>query len=140
MTQSIREVMTKDPVSLSKDSTIIEAARAMREADAGPVLVTDEGDTLYGIVTDRDIVVRAIAEGQDPNSTKLSDIATRGLNTLSPDDTVEDAIRLMRDNDIRRVPIVEGQTPVGIVSIGDLAMERDENSVLADISSEPPNN
>jgi CBS domain-containing protein len=140
MTQSIREVMTKDPVTLTKDSTIIEAARAMKQADAGPVLVTDDGDTLYGIVTDRDIVVRAIADGQDPNSTKLSDIATRGLNTLSPDDSVEDAIRLMRDNDIRRVPIVEGDRPVGIVSIGDLAMERDENSVLADISSEPPNN
>jgi CBS domain-containing protein len=140
MTQSIREVMTKDPVTLTKDSTIIEAARAMKKADAGPVLVTDDGDTLYGIVTDRDIVVRAVAEGQDPNSTKLSDIATRGLNTLSPDDSVEDAIRLMRDNDIRRIPIVEGDRPIGIVSIGDLAMERDEHSVLADISSEPPNN
>jgi CBS domain-containing protein len=140
MAQSIREIMTKDPVTLSQNSTIIEAARAMREADAGPILVTDDGDRLYGIVTDRDIVVRAIAEGQDPNSTKLSDIATRGLNTLSPDDSVADAIRLMRDNDIRRVPIVEGDRPVGIVSIGDLAIERDEHSVLADISSEPPNN
>jgi CBS domain-containing protein len=140
MAQSIREIMTKDPVTLSENATIIEAARAMREADAGPILVTGNGDTLFGIVTDRDIVVRAVAEGQDPNSTKLSAIATRGLNTLSPDDPVEDAIRLMRDNDIRRIPIVEGDRPVGIVSIGDLAIERDEHSVLADISSEPPNN
>jgi CBS domain-containing protein len=140
MTQSIREIMTKDPVTLSQNSTIIEAARAMREADAGPILVTDDSEALFGIVTDRDIVVRAVAEEQDPTSMKLSEIATRGLNTLSPDDSVEDAIRLMRDNDIRRIPIVESNRPVGIVSIGDLAIERDEHSVLADISSEPPNN
>ena len=140
MAQSIREVMTKDPVTLSQEATIIEAARAMREADAGPILVTDGSEGLFGIVTDRDIVVRAVAEGQDPNSVKLGDIATRGLNTLSPDDSVEDAIRLMRDNDIRRIPIVEGDRPIGIVSIGDLAIARDEHSVLADISSEPPNN
>ena len=139
MAQSIREVMTADPQTVSSDATLEEAAREMQSDDIGAVLVTDNGD-VAGILTDRDIVVRAIAEGRDPSSTKVGDVATREVQTLTPDSSVDDAIKLVREQNVRRIPVVEDGRPAGIVSIGDLAIERDTDSALADISSEPPNN
>ena len=138
MTQSIREVMTKDPLTLSDDATITEAAKAMRDEDIGDVIVLSGGQ-VAGIVTDRDIVIRAVADGHDLQSTPIGQISSRDLRTLSPDDTVEDAIRLVRDNAVRRLPVVEGNKPVGIVSLGDLAEEKDPRSALADISRAPAN-
>ena len=139
MAQSIREVMTADPQTVSSDATLEEAAREMQSDDIGAVLVTDNGD-VAGILTDRDIVVRAVAEGRDPSSTKVADVATRDVKTLTPDSSVDDAIKLVREQNVRRIPVVEDGRPAGIVSIGDLAIERDTDSALADISSEPPNN
>jgi CBS domain-containing protein len=138
MAQSIREVMTANPVSLMAASSVAEAARAMRDAHIGDVIVLDNG-RICGIVTDRDIVVRAVAEGRDPSTTKLASICSEELTTLSPTDNVEDAIYLMREKAIRRLPVVEGGKPVGIVSIGDLALERDPHSALGHISAAPPN-
>jgi CBS domain-containing protein len=139
MAQSIREVMTADPQTVSSDATLEEAAREMQSDDIGAVLVTDNGD-VAGILTDRDIVVRAVAEGRDPSSTKVGDVATRDVKTLTPDSSIDDAIKLVREQNVRRIPVVEDGRPAGIVSIGDLAIERDTDSALADISSEPPNN
>jgi CBS domain-containing protein len=139
MAQSIREVMTADPQTVSSDATLEEAAREMQSDDIGAVLVTDNGG-VAGILTDRDIVVRAIAEGRDPSSTKVGDVATRDVQTLAPDSSIDDAIKLVREQNVRRIPVVEDGRPAGIVSIGDLAIERDTDSALADISSEPPNN
>lgn len=139
MSISIREVMTKDPITIDESATVAEAAKAMKQADIGPTLITSN-NKLRGIVTDRDIAVRVVAEGQDPNTVKAIDIATTGLKTLSPDDEAGEAVRVMKENNIRRVVVVENEQPVGIVSIGDLAIALDETSVLADISSEPPNN
>ena len=139
MAQSIREVMTKDPITLPPDSSVVDAAKAMRDADVGPALIADDGG-LQGIITDRDIAVRVVAEGRDPSSTKVSEIASTGLATLTPDDSVEDAIRIIREQNVRRIPIVENNQPVGIVAIGDLAIERDSDSALADISAADPNN
>jgi len=139
MAQSIREVMTADPHTVSSDATLQDAAREMKEDDIGAVLVEDNG-TVAGILTDRDIVVRAIGEGRDPSSTKVGDVATRDVKTLTPDSTVEDAIRIVREQNVRRIPVVEDGHAAGIVSIGDLAIERDTDSALADISSAPPNN
>ena len=140
MAQSIKEVMTADPHTISSDATLQDAAREMQSDDIGAVLVTDNGD-VAGILTDRDIVVRAVAEGRDPSSTKVADVATRDVKALSPDSSVEDAIRIVREQNVRRIPVVdENGQPKGIVSIGDLAVERDSDSALADISSEPPNN
>jgi CBS domain-containing protein len=139
MAQSIREVMTADPQTVSSDATLEEAAREMQSDDIGAVLVTDNGD-VAGILTDRDIVVRAVAEGRDPSSTKVADVATRDVKTLTPDSSIDDAIKLVREQNVRRIPVVEDGRPAGIVSIGDLAIERDTDSALADISSEPPNN
>jgi CBS domain-containing protein len=139
MAQSIREVMTSDPRTVSADATLEDAAREMSQDDVGAVLVEDRG-TLAGILTDRDIVVRAIAERRDPSSTKVGDIATRDVKALTPDQSVDDAIKLVREQNVRRIPVVQDGRPAGIVSIGDLAIERDTDSALADISSEPANN
>jgi CBS domain-containing protein len=139
MTQSIREVMTKNPVVLSETTTATRAARAMRDSDIGDVLVVSEGDDqIQGIVTDRDIAIRVVADGADPDYVTLDQIQSRNIATLTPNDTVEDAIRMMRDKDIRRIPIVDGGRPVGVVSLGDLAVARDSDSVLADISVAEP--
>jgi CBS domain-containing protein len=139
MAQSIREVMTADPRTVSTDATLQDAAREMKSDDIGAVLVEDKG-SVAGILTDRDIVVRAIAEGRDPSSTKVGDVASRDVTTLTPDSSVEDAIRIVREQHVRRIPVVQDGRPAGIVSIGDLAIERDTDSALADISAAPANN
>ncbi len=110
----------------------------MRNSNIGDVVVVD-GQQICGILTDRDIVVRAVAQGLDPVSTPLKDICSRELTTLSPQDSLDHAVRLMREKAIRRLPVVENKRPVGIVSIGDLALERDRNSALGNISAAPPN-
>lgn len=140
MAQSIRDVMSTDPVTLPSSAPVTDAAQAMRDSDIGDVIVLDESDSVCGIVTDRDITVRAVAEGRDPSSTKLGDICSRDLQSLSSDASVGDAVRLMTDKAIRRLPIIDGGKPVGIVSIGDLATTHDPESGLADISSAPANN
>jgi CBS domain-containing protein len=139
MGQSIRDVMTADPHTVKADATLEDAAREMKADDIGAVLVEDGGQ-VSGILTDRDIVVRAIAEGRDPSSTKVGDVATRDVKTLSPDSSVEDAIKIVREQHVRRIPVVKDGRPAGIVSIGDLAIERDSDSALADISQAPSNN
>jgi len=99
-----------------------------------------EDDRLCGILTDRDIVVRALAGGRDPATTKIRDMCSRDLTTVLPTDSVEQAMRLMRDKAIRRLPVIERDSEVvGIVSIGDLAAERDRHSVSGAISAAPPN-
>jgi CBS domain-containing protein len=139
MGQSIRDVMTGNPHTVPVDATLEDAAREMKSDDIGAVLV-EEGGAVAGILTDRDIVVRAIGEGRDPSSTKVGDVASRDVKTLTPDSTVEDAIKIVREQHVRRIPVVEDGRPAGIVSIGDLAVERDRDSALADISEAPSNN
>lgn len=138
MARLIRDVMTAQPKCLDGTATLADAARAMRGADIGDVLVQEDGKTV-GIVTDRDIVVRAIAAGRNPNETTLKDVCTGHLTCVGPDDTVDDAMRLMKQHAIRRVPVLEDGIAVGIVSLGDLAVERDERSVLGQVSAAPPN-
>ena len=138
--QTIREVMTPGPLTVEATSTVAEAALAMKGADVGPVPVLDTNGRLCGILTDRDITVRVVAEGLDPKTTSVGDVSSVELIVLSPDDTVDDAVQLMRERSIRRLPIVDDSgKPVGIVSLGDLAVERDPDSALADISAARPN-
>jgi len=135
---SVRQVMTRDPIVLDAEATVGQAARAMRARDVGDVLVRS-GGALCGIVTDRDLVVRALAcTPQDCVTKRLREICTGPLQTVPPDADVEDAIRLMREKAIRRIPVVDDGQPVGIVSLGDLALARDRNSALGDISAAPP--
>lgn len=134
---NISEVMTTDVATLDAKRTAADAAKVMKEQDIGDVIVTD-GDRIRGIVTDRDIVVRAVAENRNPLDVPLSEIISDDLVTLSPWDSVDDAVRLMAERALRRLPVVEDGKPVGIVTLGDLAVERDPNSALADISEAPP--
>ena len=138
MAQQIRELMTPNPVVLPGTASVHEAARAMRDADIGDVIVI-ENDRVCGIITDRDIVVRTVAEARDPATTTLADICSHPLLMVSPTDSVEEAVRLMRTHAIRRLPVVDGGQAVGIVSLGDLAVERDPGSALGKISGAPPN-
>jgi signal-transduction protein with cAMP-binding, CBS, and nucleotidyltransferase domain len=137
MAQPIKDAMTKKPGSLRATSTVADAAQQKRDHDIGNVLIEQDG-RLIGIDTDRDLVVRALAEGQDATS-KLGDIVSSELVYISPSDTAEDAIRLMRERSLLRVPVVENGQPVGIVSHGELAAELEPESVLGEISSAPPN-
>jgi CBS domain-containing protein len=136
--QTVREVMTTDVASLQVDTTLVDAAKMMGDKDIGDVVVV-EGERLIGLVTDRDIVVRAVAEGLSPDATTLGSIVSKDLVTVRPDDTVLDVARLMRDHAVRRVLVQDEQGLAGIVSIGDLAVDLDPDSVLGGISAAAPN-
>ena len=138
MAATVREVMTQDPVILKAETPLVEAARKMRDDDIGDVLVLKDGK-LCGIVTDRDITIRATAEGKDPNAVRLGDVCSQDLVTIAADHPISEAVNLMRTHALRRLPVVDGGRPVGIVSLGDLAVERDPKSVLASISAADPN-
>jgi CBS domain-containing protein len=138
--RAVREVMTKEVVYLPAETTTDEAARMMRERDIGDVVVT-EGPTLAGVVTDRDIVVRAIADGKDPSSTPVGSIATRDLVMIREDASTAEAADLMRAKAVRRLLVCDSDRQlVGIVTLGDLAMKMDPTSALSDISEAAPNN
>jgi CBS domain-containing protein len=138
MAQKIKDIMTSSPITLTADRPVTDAATAMKENGIGDVIVMTDGK-MCGVVTDRDIVVRVIAQGREPQSTKLGDVCSRDVQSVSPNDDVERAIQIVRERAVRRVPVVDGGKPVGIVSIGDLAMERDQKSALADVSAAAPN-
>lgn len=140
MPERLREVMTPDPVTVAATASLQHAAQVMRDRNIGDVLVVDESGTLYGIVTDRDIVVEGIAEGGDPSSMSVDEVCTHDPISLGPDDAVAKAAKLMSERAIRRLPVVDNGSLVGIVSLGDLAEDRDPDSVLGEISEAPPNN
>src|SRR5215210_542728 len=127
---TVRDAMTGNPRSCDSSATVTEAANEMKQGDVGAILVT-ESDVLTGIVTDRDIVVRAVADGRDPDKTTVADVCTSDPTTLSPDDELGDAVRRVKGASIRRLPVVEDGKPVGILSLGDLAEGLDPDSVLA---------
>ena len=137
MARTVEEIMTRDPRTVNADDPVTDAARIMRDDDIGDVIVMQNGE-VGGIVTDRDIVVRGVAEGRDARSTPVNDICSSGIDAIEPSASVDEALRLMRESDIRRLPVVEGDRPVGIISLGDLAVEREPDSTLADISAASP--
>jgi CBS domain-containing protein len=137
MARTVEEIMTHDPRTVDADAALVDAAREMRDGDVGDVIVT-EGGQVTGILTDRDIVIRAVAEGRDPGSVSVRDVATADVRALEPSQSIDEAVRTMRAHDIRRLPVVDGGRAVGIVSLGDLAVERDPDSALADISTGAP--
>jgi signal-transduction protein with cAMP-binding, CBS, and nucleotidyltransferase domain len=138
MAQKVREVMTEAPVTVGPGTDLITVARTMRDQAIGDVLVA-EGDQLHGIVTDRDLVVRGIADGGNPGQIKVAEVCSADMVTVSPEDDCDRAVKLMRERSIRRLPVVQNGHAVGVVSLGDLAIERDERSALADISAAEPN-
>ncbi|MEV4045872.1 CBS domain-containing protein [Streptomyces sp. SAI-195] len=138
MTQYVRDVMTDDPVTVEPLTSVTAVARLMRDQDLGAVLVT-EGDRLRSLVTDRDLVVRSVAEGGDPEQTTVAGACSDDMVTVRSDEELDHAVRLMSEHAVRRLPVVDDGRPVGIVSLGDLAMERDPESALGDISVARPN-
>ena len=131
--------MTPDPKILEATASVRDAAELMRESDIGDVVVL-ENNQLCGIVTDRDIVVRVLADGDDPAMVTVGEICSRELTTVPPTASIDDVVRLIREKAIRRLPVVEEDGEVvGIVSIGDIAVARDRESALADVSAALPN-
>jgi CBS domain-containing protein len=128
MTPGVRAVAPTDSVT--------EAAQAMKEQDVGSLPVV-EGESLVGIVTDRDIVVRAVAEGVDPRTATVGDVTSGDLVTVEPDEDLDDALKLMAQHRIRRLPVVEDGRLVGVVAQADVALEandKDAGEMLAEIS------
>ena len=124
--QEVRDVMTAYPLVVQETATILDAARAMADANVGSVLVVDSDEALFGLVTDRDIVTRAVVTARGLEGTTLRELCTEDLATVAPSDTVIDALEVMRENAVRRVPVVLHDKPVGIMSLGDVAVRSDE--------------
>jgi CBS domain-containing protein len=127
---NIRDVMTPDPRTVSPNDSIQAVAQIMREEDAGIVPVVENG-RLVGLVTDRDIVVRAVAQGMPPTE-RVGQIATTEIEAVTPDTSTKEATRIMSEHQVRRLPVVENDRLVGIVSIGDLAVKEGKDSRVGD--------
>lgn len=137
MTQRVRDVMTRNPTTVDSQTTLLEVARRMRDEHIGDVFVW-QGGQLAGVVTDRDLAVRGIAEGHDPARTPVIDVCSGDLVTVAPDDDIDRAVALMREHAVRRLPVASGDQVMGVVSLGDLAIAQDRDSALADISAAKP--
>jgi CBS domain-containing protein len=120
MGTSIKEVMTRDVRACEPNATVADAAKLMAQEDVGPIPIVEDG-RLVGIVTDRDIVVRVVAEGRDPNATTVKEIASTDLVTVSPGDDLDEVLNLLAERQVRRLPVVEGDRLVGIVAQADVA-------------------
>ncbi len=138
--QTIGEVMTRDPLTIDAKAPVSDAAQIMRDYNIGDVMVMKSDGSLRGIVTDRDLALRVLAPGYDPKQLKIEDVCSDEVSAIDSAQPVAQAVAMMRDRAIRRLPVVDDGRLVGVVSLGDLAMERDPESALADISGAPPNN
>lgn len=138
MAQHVREVMTASPMTVEFDTPVHVVARLMRDGNLGSVVVAEAG-RVAGLVTDRDLVVRVVAAQDDAGNRPVREACSTDLVTVGPEDEVDEVIRLMRATAVRRVPVVEQGRAIGIVSLGDLAIERDPGSALGDISAAEPN-
>lgn len=127
----VSDVMTTEIETVPMNSTLEEVASIMKVEDVGAVPVVDEDDDLIGIITDRDIVVRCVAEGKDPAETSVEEVLSRELETIEPDADLEEAAQLMADKQIRRLPVCEDGELVGMVSIGDVAVKTPDGDTSA---------
>ncbi len=134
----LKDLMTTELATLTPDCTVLDAAKTMQAHNIGIIPICEDGDKLKGIVTDRDIVVRNIAHDGDPGSTKLKDLMSYELVTATPTMSAKEAAKLMAQHKIRRLPVVEGDKIVGMISIGDLATHKklssEAGSALEEIS------
>jgi CBS domain-containing protein len=131
--QAVFDYMTSSPVTIGATQNLYQASSLMREEDIGSVIVMDS-DRVHGILTDRDIVIRALADGRDPEDTEVGSICSTELQTIAPDASVQEAVELMRSKAVRRVIVLEGQTPVGILSLGDISELNAAGEALEEIS------
>ncbi|MDT0346350.1 CBS domain-containing protein [Streptomyces litchfieldiae] len=137
MARFVKEIMSPAVVALRPDASLVEAAQLMRAQDVGDVLVAQDG-VLLGVITDRDIALRAVAEGLDPLTVSCQSVCTPDPVCVGPEEEITTAQRLMRDHAVRRLPVVDGRGTVGVVTIGDVVQDRDPDSALAHISRATP--
>ena len=139
-----RDIMTGSAECAQTTDTLVDAAKKMRDLDVGALPICGEDNRLKGMITDRDIVVKVIAAGLDPSSTKVGDIASgTEVVTIGADDSAEEAIRTMKDHSVRRLPVIDGNDLVGMVSQADIARALPDAKVgdlVGVISEAPPNN
>ena len=133
MDAKVRDVMTPGPIGVDYDQSVGEAARAMRDWGVGAILVVSNG-SLYGLVTDRDLVVRAVAEGRGADE-PVGPLSSGNLIGVDADADVHEAMRLMRQHGVRRLPVLENGQVAGIVSLGDLAMQDEPDLAFAQLSA-----
>jgi Predicted signal-transduction protein containing cAMP-binding and CBS domains len=124
-----RDIMTTGPECARADETLVDAARKMRDLDVGALPICGQDNRLHGMVTDRDIVIRCIAEGGDPASTKVSDLGGGETVTIGADDPVEEVLHTMAQHKVRRLPVIDGHQLVGMVSQADVARSLPEDKV-----------
>ena len=140
MVNSVREAMTEDPRSIGPSASVVEAARLMRDEHVGSLPITD-GDTLVGMITDRDITTRVVAEAANLATTSVRDVYSEDLISVGPDKDFEEALRLMARHQVRRLPVVEDGKLVGIVAQADIALALSEDETktgeLVEAISEP---
>jgi CBS domain-containing protein len=125
MATSVRDAMTEDPRSIGPSVSVVEAARLMREGDIGSLPITDD-ETLVGMITDRDITTRAVAEAADPTQTSVGEVCSHDLISVEPDQDLDEALQLMARHQVRRLPVVENGRLVGIVAQADIALSEKE--------------
>ena len=131
MGESIRDLMTENPCAIDADKSVAYAAKMMRDEDVGLAPIV-EGDKLIGTLTDRDIAVRVVAEGKDPNQTTVREVASTNLVTIDPQQDLDEALRIMAKHQVRRLPVVEEDGKlVGVVAQADVAREGDDKQTGA---------
>jgi CBS domain-containing protein len=137
MAKSVRDAMTEDPRSIGASASVVEAARLMRQQHIGSLPVTDD-ERLVGMITDRDITTRVVAESAVPETTSVGDVYSRDLISVEPDNDLEEALQLMARHQVRRLPVVENGRLVGVVAQADIALKENERtSELVGAISEP---
>jgi CBS domain-containing protein len=128
--EKARDIMTPDCSCIGENDTVLDAAKRLAELDVGAMPICGEDDRLKGMLTDRDIVVKVLAQGKDPASTRAGELATQGeVVTIGADDSLEEALRTMTQHKVRRLPVIDGRECVGIISQADIATHLDEEQV-----------
>lgn len=141
--KTAREIMTGGVECASTSESLTDAARKMRDLNVGALPICGEDNRLHGMITDRDITVRVVAEGKDPSTLTVNDLAEGKPVTIGADDSVEETLRTMREHGVRRLPVIDGHELIGIVSQADVARNLPEEKIgdlVEAISSAPPNN
>ena len=142
MSKTAREVMTGDAACIGENESVLDAAKRLAELDVGAMPICGEDDRLKGMLTDRDIVVKALAKGKDPASTRAGELGEGKPVTIGADDSIQEALRTMAERKVRRLPVIDGHELVGMVSQADIARHLPEDragELVAAISSAPDN-
>jgi CBS domain-containing protein len=143
MASTARDIMTGGVECARSTDTLVDAARTMRDLDVGALPICGENDRLKGMITDRDIVLRCVAEGADPSEVRVDEYAGDEVVTIGADDPIEEALRTMTQHGVRRLPVIDGHDLIGVVSQADIARNLPDDQIgqlVEAISSAPANN